>query len=224
MALTTLVVYLVAGAVVASIIATRLSGAAAMRAARFLLHLILWPLFVPLLMPVAPPRLQSSFGSAYAERIERGERSLEEALGLLGGELNDQLPVERARVAALGRAMRVAAARLEELDGLVKAPGNDDEALQADLARLKLDPEASALVDIVSQRLGHVARLKALRRQAQADLERAIARSGELATRLTLLRYEDPSRAGIAAAKARELTDSIEDLCSVLTEVRTAEA
>jgi hypothetical protein len=222
-AFATLVAYLVAGFAVAFLIAVRARGTAAIRVAELVPHTLLWPLFVPLLLPVAPPRPQTQIGSAYAERIEQSERSLEEALGLLGRELKEPLALERARVGALGRAMRSAAARLEELDGLVKSPGNDQVALQTDLARLQADPEAAALADIVAQRLSHVSRLGALRRQAQSDLEKAIARAGELATRLILLSYEDPSRTGLAAAKARELTDSIGELCAVLTEVRTAD-
>lgn len=223
MAAWTLVTYLAAGVVLATVLARRSAAPSLQRAGTFVVHAVLWPIFVPLLLP-APAARPAEAGdlAGYGQRIAAAERTLEEALRLLGRDLNDPLSLEAARVRGLGQAMRAAAQRLVELDGLLGAQGPQEEELTAQLARLRHDPEAGALVEILEQRVGHLQRLKALRNQARADLERAIARAGELSTRLTLLRYEDPSRTGGAAAKARELTDSIEELCRVLNEVRAA--
>ncbi len=221
MALPTLLAYLLVGLAVAAVLASRGGGTALARSVRFALHAALWPIFLPVLLPAAPPRLASPAGSAYAERIEATEKSLEQALALLGRDLGSSLPLERGRVASLARAMRFAASRVDELDASLRAPENDEAGVQAELARLRADPEAVRRAEIASQRLKHIQKLAALRRQAQADLETAIARAAELSTRLTLLRYEDPVRTDLAAAKARDLTDSIDELCTLLTEVRT---
>lgn len=44
------------------------------------------------------------------------------------------------------------------------------------------------MANILRERLAPLSRLEALRAQARVDLERAMARAGELATHLTLLR------------------------------------
>lgn len=223
MAAWTLVTYLAAGAVLAAVLANRSAAPSLQRAGTFVVQAVLWPIFVPLLLPAQPPKPAAGADlSGYGERIAAAERTLEEALRLLGRDLDDPLSLEAARVRGLGQAMRAAAQRLVELDALLGAQGPQEEELTAQVSRLRLDPEAGALAEILAQRVGHLQRLKALRNQARADLERAIARAGELSTRLTLLRYEDPSRSGGAAAKARELTDSIEELCRTLNEVRAA--
>ena len=223
MALTTLVAYALAGGVVAALLAARSRESAARRAGAAVLHASLWPLFIPLLLPTPPTRAEAAPGGrGYEGQIDRAERSLAEALGLLGRDLEDPLSLEATRVRALGQAMRAAAQRQGELDGLLSSHGAEERELTAQLLVLRALPESAPLAEIVEQQLGHMARLRALRNGARADLERAIARAGELSTRLTLLRYEDPTRTGAAATKARELTDSIEELCRVLSEVRAA--
>lgn len=222
MALWTLVAYCVVGAVVASALTRRNPVVGAHRAGTFVLHAGLWPLFVPLLLPPPAPVAAVRAADPYEPSIAAAEKALKDTLLTLGRDLDDPLSLEAKRVRDLGHAMRTASARLGELDALLGSSGQDEAALAAELARLQKDPEAASVAEIVEQRLGHVRRLRELRRQTQRDLERAIARAGELSTRLTLLRYEDPARTGVAASKARELTDAIEDLCRVLTEVRAA--
>jgi hypothetical protein len=58
-------------------------------------------------------------------------------------------------------------------------------------------------------------------RCSRVDLERALAEAGALASRLTLLRYED-AQTGSAAHRARELTDTVDELCRALAEARAA--
>jgi hypothetical protein len=221
----TLGTYLLAGVLIAAALTQRSPSTSTSleRAGTFVVHATLWPIFAPLLLPSTPARPATPGDLVgYSERIDAAERSLAEALQLLGRDLNDPLSIEAARVRNLGQAMRSAAQRVSELDGLQKAQGAQEADLAAQVDKLRQEPESGPIAEIVEQRLGHLRRLKALRTQAGADLERALARAGELATRLTLLRYEDPQRTGGAATQARELTDSIEELCRALNEVRAA--
>jgi hypothetical protein len=218
MALATLIGYAGLGVLVAAVLLARGTAPLAQRVPTFFLHAALWPIFLPLLLPNDGPTPVAA--SPYAARVDKAERTLSEALAALGRDLEDPLSLEAARVRNLGQAMGSAAARLAELDALIATQSEVERSLESQLERVEGEADAAGLADILHQRLGHLRRLRALRAQAQADLERAMARAGELASRMTLLRYEDPKRDGGAAAKARELTESIEELCRVLNEVR----
>jgi hypothetical protein len=213
-ALVTVVAYCLAGIAVAAVLG-RSESRGAVSLARASLHACLWPLFLPLLLPAA----SAPVGTESA-RIDAAEASLHDALQRLGRELGDPLSPETARVRALGTALRAASRRLAELEAILSSPGHDVEALARELASLDGRQDAQPVADILRERLAHLSRLEALRAQARADLERALARAGELATRLTLLRYEGAT--AHAAGRARELTDTIDELCRTLEEVRAA--
>ncbi|MGC4121644.1 MAG: hypothetical protein QM765_45110 [Myxococcales bacterium] len=100
-------------------------------------------------------------------------------------------------------------------------PEHDLARLVAEHDRLVASHDGSAVAEILAQRIEHVRKLQALRQQTQAELDRALARAGELATRLTLLRYDAGAHSG-AAATAQQLASSIDELCAVLVEVRAA--
>lgn len=213
LALVTLGAYLLAGLAVAAALARgEVRGAG--RLLRAGLHATLWPLFLPVLLPTAAASPLGTDGG----RIDAAEATLAEALQRLGKDLGDPLSLESARVRSLGTAMRAAARRLSELDGLLASPGHDAEALRRELDALGDKAEGKPVADILRERLAHLGRLEALRTQARGDLERALARAGELATRLTLLRYEGTT--AHAAGRARELTDTIDELCRTLDEAR----
>ncbi|XXF78032.1 hypothetical protein P2318_34045 [Myxococcaceae bacterium GXIMD 01537] len=214
-ALVTLGVYALAGLAVAVALG-RAEARGPGRLARAGLHAALWPLFLPVLLPAAAPVPTGTDGA----RIDAAEATLGDALGRLGKELGDPLSLESARVRALGAAMRAASRRLAELDALLTSPGHDAGALRRELDALGDKAESKPVADILRERLAHLGRLEALRAQARGDLERALARAGELATRLTLLRYEGTSAQ--AAGRARELTDTIDELCRTLDEARAA--
>jgi hypothetical protein len=164
-------------------------------------------------MPTAPAGAEGS-------RLDAAEATLHEALQRLGRELGDPLALESSRVRALGTALRAASRRLAELEAVLSAPDHDVPALARELASLEARADSKPVAEILRERLAHLSRLEALRAQARADLERALARAGELATRLTLLRYEGSH--AHAASRARELTDTIDELCLTLDEVRAA--
>jgi chromosome segregation ATPase len=213
-ALVTVLAYGLAGIAVAAALGRGESrGAASL--ARASLHAFLWPLFLPVLLPTAttPPGTESS-------RIDTAEATLHDALQRLGRELGDPLTLETARVRSLGTALRAAARRLAELEAVLSSPDHDVEALARELAALDSRQDSKPVADILRERLAHLSRLEALRAQARADLDRALARAGELATRLTLLRYEGAT--AHAAGRARELTDTIDELCHTLEAVRAA--
>lgn len=222
MALATLIAYLVVGVLFATLLQARTGAVRVDRAgvATFLLRMTLWPLFVPLALPAATRPVAGA--EEWAARIERAERGLDAAIQALGRELDDPLAIESARVRSLGAAMRQAAARLAEIESAFAAPGHDERELEEQLARQRESQDGAEVADILEQRLAHVRRLRALRDQARADLERALARADELAMRLTLLRYEDPGRLGLTSRSAREATEAIEELCRTLGEVRAA--
>jgi hypothetical protein len=215
LALVTLGAYVLAGLAVAVALA-RAEARGAARLARAGLHAVLWPLFLPVLLPASAPSPLGTDGA----RIDAAEATLCDALGRLGKELGDPLSLEATRVRSLGTAMRAASRRLGELDALLASPGQDAQGLRRELEALGDRAEARPVADILRERLAHLARLEALRTQARADLERALARAGELATRLTLLRYEGTT--AHAAGRARELTDTIDELCRTLDEARAA--
>ncbi|WP_224240640.1 hypothetical protein [Hyalangium gracile] len=213
-ALVTVMAYCLAGVAVAVVLG-RGESRGATRLARAGLHACLWPLFLPVLLPgsSAPTGTESS-------RIEAAEATLHDALQRLGKELGDPLSLESARVRSLGTALRAASRRLAELDAVLSSPDQDREKLARELAALDSRQDSKPVADILRERLAHLSRLDALRAQARVDLERALARAGELATRLTLLRYEGAS--AHAAGRARELTDTIDELCRTLEAVRAA--
>jgi chromosome segregation ATPase len=213
-ALITVVTYCLTGIAVAAVLG-RGEVRGAMGLARLGLHACLWPLFLPVLLPTSsvPTGTEGS-------RIDAAEATLHDALQRLGRELGDSLTLETARVRSLGTALRSAARRLAELEAVLSVPEHDREKLSRDLAALESRPDAKPVADILRERLAHLSRLEALRTQARGDLERALARAGELATRLTLLRYEGATAQ--AAGRARELTDTIDELCRTLEAVRAA--
>mgnify|MGYP006912201636 FL=1 len=222
MALATLIAYLVAGTLFATLLQARTGAARVDRAGvgAFLLQMALWPLFVPLMVPAAT---RSAAGAReWDARIERAEKGLDAAIQALGRELDDPLAIENARVRSLGTAMRQAAARLVEIECALTVPGHDERELEAQLERQRESQNGAEVAGIIEQRLAHFRRLRALRDQARADLERALARADELATRLTLVRYEDSGRLGMTSRSAREATEAIEELCRTLGEVRAA--
>jgi hypothetical protein len=213
-ALVTVAAYCLAGIAVAAVLG-RGETRGALSFARLSLHACLWPLFLPVLLPTA----SASTGTESA-RIDAAEATLYDALQRLGRELGDSLALETARVRLLGAALRSAARRLAELEAVLSAPDHDREKLSRELTALEARPDSKAVADILRERLTHLSRLEALRAQARGDLERALARAGELATRLTLLRYEGATAQ--AAGRARELTDTIDELCRTLEAVRAA--
>jgi len=216
MALATLVFYLAVGAVIAAILAVRDRRRTPAAVASFAMRLVLWPVFVPLLSPERSPQP----GGRDEDRIRTAEGTLAEALRALGNVLGDGLGLEMRRVEALGKAMRLAARRMEDLNRLLAAPEHDLGKLQAELERHRANQDGSPVAEIVEQRIAHVRRIEGLRSQTKAELERALARAGELATRLALLRYD--TGAVPTAATAQQLASSIDELCAVLSEVRAA--
>ncbi len=229
MALATVLMWLGAGAVVSLLLTQRAAaqreGATSWgpRLLRLPLHLLLWPLFVPLLLPQEARAEEGALGPGeWDGSICRAEEGLRQALDGLSRQVEDPLSLERARVAALGRALRGAAARVAELDRVLSTPDFDPSALREELASRRTADDAQPVVDVLERRLAHVERLAHLQRQARVDLERALGEAAALASRLTLLRYEGPAGAATAAGSARELTQTVEELCRVLTEARAA--
>jgi hypothetical protein len=190
------------------------------RGAGAFLHLVLWPLFLPMLLPeeATPPTRHST---EWDERIQRAEAMLGDALKALGVDLGDPLALELARVAALGRSMRHAAARINDIEAALALPVHDLALLRRELERAEANPDEQSVAEVFRRRLEHVEQLEAIRRTARVDLERALAEAGALASRLTLLRYEH-GETGTAAHRARELTDTVDELCRVLAEARAA--
>jgi hypothetical protein len=217
MALFTLIVYGGLGLGLAVLLHRRIPRSG-LEIPTFVVRLLLWPVFLPLLLPQPEPPAKKM--DADEARIRAAETALAEALRSLGTPLGEGLSLEMRRVESLGRALRGALARKNELDGLLNSPGYQEHALEAELERTKRNADGAAVSEIMAQRLAHVRKLQALRTQTQAELERALARAGELATRLTLLRYDHPPEQS-AAATAQQLTHSIDELCSLLTEVRS---
>lgn len=219
----TLGAWLTAGIIVSVLLARQQRPSRAALLVRSPLHVILWPLFVPVLLP-QPERSgpTANATSAFDARIRNAESALADALEALGRELDDPLMLERGRVNALVRAMRAAAHRVSELEGVLSTRELDAAEIERERNLVKELPEGAPVLEVLQRRLEHVERLQAIHRQAKAELERALAEARALSTRLTVLRYEGLGGGATAAARARELTDTVDELCRVLAEARAA--
>jgi len=210
--------YLLLGVAVAAALWRCLSGGPRDRLGPSAWHVVAWPFFVPVLMATQ----QEGMGGPDDDPIGEMERRLLRATELLARQLRHPLGLERARVRALGAAMRATSARAEALQAVLLQPGYDGAALavQRDTARSGADALAAPLVPVLDARLGNVERVRALWLQARSDLELALARAAELEGRLTVLRFEASGPATTAATRAREAAEAIDELSRLLREVR----
>lgn len=190
------------------------------------IHLLFWPLFAPLTgASQTPPSeraaaVPGALAAAWEGRIREAERQMREALGALGSGEGEALSVVGARVDSLGTALRRTASRLGELEGYLAQPAQSSAALESELAALSARPGSAVRLKAVRERLDHLVKLASLRERLREELEAALASAAELATRLSLLRYEGRTASDGTLGNLSGLLGAIDELCSALGEVQ----
>jgi hypothetical protein len=229
----TLLFYLLVGAGVSAAVWLSEAGATghSERVFRALSAIAFWPFYLPILLLdrgasgrgtlAAVPR-----GAAVEPADEMGaaimqvEGEMDAALSNLGGWAEGTLAGERDRLAELRSAWRLQAARIRELDQLLKQtePIASRERVPSDSG------EGSPTDDAPQGRIQHseqarrenIERLRALRRQMHDDLMGTLAWVRELVTMIHLAKYT-----GAPASRAQELVAQIAAAVEGLSEVTT---
>lgn len=155
----------------------------------------LWPLFLPGLL-VAAPSPEPAPPGPWQARIDGAVAGLARALSSW-----DALPeraVCEASLAAAARGLAALSDRHEQLDLALRGPEHD-------IAKLRIELESAPLSaqPVMAARLRNVERLAALRDEARAELERALAGLADLSTRVQLARFTGSSAEALSAQIAR---------------------
>jgi hypothetical protein len=192
-----------------------LTGAAcALAAARaragladLVLLVLLWPLYGPFLLAAG----SSPAGGLGSER----ERDLERALRQVAGTPLYRLLPDRAAVRALGRALRAAALRVQEIDRLLARPDMSAEATQTQL-QASGSVEARATLTLRAQ---SIRQLEGMRERFARRLAEVDALLAQLLTQVQVLRLGGASEApgeelvGELLGRVEALGEMLEDGC-----------
>lgn len=203
----TLILYLlvgigVAGAAYLSTPANRSSR----RLFQVLLALPFWPLYVPLLLakPSPPAAMVSTacgtpVNGSLDAIIAQVDSELQAALGSLDGWGKHVLAQEKDRLNELGKAWRLQAERIRELDRLLAVPEYAGNNLPENLPQAPARWHTSQ-----AARQRNLDRLRAVRKRAHSDLLGSLAWVRELVSLIHLAKYT-----GAPAARAEELVAQI---------------
>lgn len=151
----------------------------------------LWPLFVPGLLEPIPLAAPTPPGP-WQSRVDGAVGSLARALS--SWEALPDRAVCEASLTAAARGLAALTARHDQLDAALRGPEHDPIRLRAEL-----ETAPAAARAVMEARLGNVERLVALREEARAELERALAGLADLATRVHLARFTGSSAEALSA-------------------------
>jgi hypothetical protein len=188
---------------------------------QFVARLAFWPIFLPILLadlppsPTVAPRSEQP-SDALSRSISQVEAELDLALEDLDGWAEEALARERERINELKAAWRSQADRIRDMDRLLA---------QTTTAMLSPDPAADSSsrepqpIDVrVNQseqaRLENLERIRAIRRQANADLMATLAWVRELVSMIHLAKFT-----GASATRTHELVAQIAAAVEGLSEV-----
>ncbi len=193
--------------------------------------IVFWPLYLPALLNRPPVNVESAAASVepvdgMTEFIQQVEAELDSALNSLDGWAEGVLAFEHDRFSELRAAWHLQAARIRELDGLLAQP----EFLEtATGASHESDEFATAEKQTTATEVGrrrerirtserarqeNIDRLRAVRRQMNADLVGTLSWVRELVTMIHLAKFT-----GAPASRAEELVAQIAAAVEGLSEV-----
>jgi hypothetical protein len=184
---------------------------------------VFWPIYLPGLLArdentAAADSRADFFAEAgdavdpWQRRIVQAERELDGALASLDGWAEEALAREQPRIAELRVAWRWQAAQIRELDRLlveIEQGGNPPDEAGSAAARVKQCEAA---------RRQNVARLQAIRTQADEDLAATLASVREIASMIHLAKFT-----GAPPSRADELVTQIAAAVEGLSEAATWE-
>jgi hypothetical protein len=200
--------YGVAGVGCAALVWRRTRGSPRRRMASAALALPLWPVWAPLALVPDPPRRTPATG-----RVARIEAELAHALDAArGSPLSILLSHEAAD--RIRREVRLAAARIDELDQVLALPGFDRTEADRRVDALTETGQPRALRTAVLHR-DNVARLEALRDRHARVLEELGELVAALRSQLVLARYAGSSPEGVGGI-VTELWARVESLGEVM--------
>lgn len=218
-ALETCVLYLLVGLGIAVAVAQQRSDAMnAGRIGLFLGTILFWPLLGPLLLS---QRNEPPVPAPPATRTDEAQQRLSSALGSLDGLAGDVVAPEVARVRTLTGSITAMEHRLDEMDALLTTTEFDrtavERTVQALLARGLA--ESDARVASARGRQRNIDKLRAMREQTSADLERVLLQIEEMSAQLKLLKLAGGTHdAGDAVRIVRQVADGLQQLTdAVLT-------
>jgi hypothetical protein len=223
----TVLFYLLLGAGVGVAVLLRDDGVTSgERCFRVVTAVLFWPVYLPALLQPVPAESSPAANEAAPPRPARPRDELDEAIGQVEQELDTALNSlegwaegvlagEDDRFAELRATWRTQAARIRELDSLLRQPEfaaetTDAGPLGEDAQRRDDDPMRQA----AASRRANIARLQAIRRQMHDDLLGTLAWVRELVTLIHLAKFT-----GAPASRAEELVARIAAAVHGLTEV-----
>jgi hypothetical protein len=198
-------------AVLYALVGAGCAVAVAARRARFadaLLVFVLWPLYGPFLL------LREGAGGG-ADR----EVAFLVALRRAGQSPLGSLLPDEPTVRALGRRLRVAAGKVEEIDALLARPALSEEAALRRQQELRARNASETAQSTAAMRLQNIRRLRALRDRFARELDEVGELLDQLTTQVEVVRLAGAPDAG-AEEVVRELLARIEGLDEVLDERR----
>lgn len=163
----------------------------------------LWPLYGPFLVIAEP-----------AGRVSDGESNFLEAMRRVGGTPLGALLPDRPTARALARRVRLADARVEEIDALLARPEFSEDAARARLVELREGGSERALAT-TEHRLRNIARLRALRARFTREMEEVRELLAQLTTQAEVVRLSGELDDGTAQL-VRELVHRVEGLDALL--------
>jgi len=209
----TLLIYAVIGLAVGLLLALR-----ERRPALLLLGVAFWPLLAPFVL-ASPGKSASppTPGAPPDGRIDRVQEEVLEALSGLDGLAEAALQPEVKRVRDLADAMARMDRRIADMDALLLSPQLQRRSAELQLAELQSRgvPEDDARVQSVRARLRNVDRLRALRDQSRADLERILLKLEEMASQLHVLKFAGRPE-GELLSVIKEIADGVESIADGL--------
>jgi hypothetical protein len=212
--------YAVAGLGCAAVVFRRTRGDARRRFASAALAVPLWPVWAPLALVPDPPRRTPAAG-----RVARIDAELQHALDASrGSPFAILLPDEAAE--RIRREVRLAAARIDELDEVLAQPGFDRGEADRRVSALTEAGHPRALRTAVLHR-DNVARLEALRERHARALDELGELVAALRSQLVLARYAGSSPEGVGGivtelwARVESLGEAVDAQREIEEELRT---
>ena len=183
--------------------------------------IVFWPLYLPALLNRPPVNVESAASvepvDGMTEFIKQVEAELDSALNSLDGWAEGVLAFEYDRFSELRAAWHLQAARIRELDGLLAQPefletatGSNQESDEFATA----DRRSERIHTSERARQENIDRLRAVRRQMDADLVGTLSWVRELVTMIHLAKFT-----GAPASRAEELVAQIAAAVEGLSEV-----